>query len=666
MVIEYCRPSWPGKHTPTPRKAQKTQKRFLTPFFIPNMKAAVMPEPSQHTRNSSLKMVSAMGAIWATMLGLSEITMTVRAEADGKTAPAFPGVLGAGAATTGGRGGSVVHVTNLASDGPGSLAEAVSQANRIVIFDVSGIIDLSNGKGDKLKSGKLSIEHPNITIAGQTAPGEGICIKGGSLNISASNVIVRHLRARRGWLCEGDTGDCIEVKPLSIGEATSPVDQTDEAFKKRKDKKTERGKFIHEFAELSNIVIDHCSTSWATDENLTVTHADRTSVSWSIAAEGCDYPNPKQTPPNHSEGSLWGSEAPSGSASLHHVLYAHNRLRNPRTTGGADPPAVLTMFNCVVYNWSEYATHSGSERMLLNWLNNFYKPGPDTPADIRTHAFEFHGDPGARIFASGNYIDGASVETADNRLAIFHNQKFRKMSALEKEAMIVDQPFTELPSSRQSAEAAFDSVLADAGATLPARDAVDLRIVNSVRTGTGKIIGKETDLPLEQSWPDYRSLPLPKDSDGDGLPDFWEKQYGLNSEDPNDSAKLSRGYANIEHYCNNTDPAGGNLPIVFVAATVSRALMKAGQFGEWRITRVGDTSKPLMVHYSMGGDAQVGTDFEAIPGRFTIPAGQMSAFINLKALATARDDKAVTLTLAAGQKDFRIGCPSQSLVVIRH
>ncbi len=583
--------------------------------------------------------------------------------------PAFPGAEGAGASTTGGRGGTIVHVTNLNAAGPGSLADAVSQSNRIVVFDVSGIIDLTGGgkkevKEGKIKGGKIILDQPNITLAGQTAPGEGICLKGGTLQISAGNVIVRHLRSRRGWNREGDTGDAIEVKPVSIGEKTNAAGQTAEAFTARKIKKEGRDKFVHEFAGLSNIVIDHCSTSWATDENLTVTHADRTTVSWSIAAEGCDYHNPKQTPPNHSEGSLWGSGAPDGRSTMHHMLYAHNRLRNPRTTGGDDAPPVLTLFNSVVYNWSEYATHTGSERVLLNWLNNYYKPGPDTPADLRTRAFEFHGDPGARIFARGNFIHGSPAATADNKLAVSHNQKFNKMTAAEKEAMKADAPFGELPPHAQSAEAAFAAVLADAGATLPARDAVDWRIVNSVRNGTGKIIGKETDLPPDQRWPDYRPLPAPKDADGDGLPDFWEKQFGLDPNDASDSAKISAsGYANIEHYFNNTDPTGGNAPIVFVAATVSRTI--AGQRGEWRATRTGGTSKPLTVNYTVSGDAAGGQDFEKLAGAVTIPAGKTSASISLHPLTTARDNKTVVISLATGNSAYHVGCPPASLVVIR-
>lgn len=574
--------------------------------------------------------------------------------------PAFPGAEGAGRWTTGGRGGSVVHVTNLNATGPGSLADAVSEGHRIVVFDVSGIIDLSGKK----KGGKIAVEHANITIAGQTAPGEGICLKGGCLDLCADNVIVRHLRSRRGWNHEGDAGDAIEVKPVTLGEAKEARGQTDEAFDKRKAKKAARGKFMHDFASLKNIVIDHCSTSWATDENLTMTHSDRTTLSWSIAAEGCDYANPKQTPPNHSEGSLWGSETPDGRATLHHVLYASNRLRNPRTTGGNDTPPVLTFYNNVIYNWSEYASHTGSEAVLLNWLNNTYVPGLDTPEAIRRHLFEFHGDAGARIFARGNAVAHSPEVTRDNKLGIFHNEKFRRMPSAEREAMKVDAPFGELPPGMQTAEESFAAVLAEAGATLPARDAVDWRIVNGVRDGTGRIMGKEIDLPENGRWPDYRSLPGPKDSDGDGLPDFWEKQFGLDPADATDSAKLGAGgYANIEHYANNTDPRGGEAAIVCVSATVSRA--RPGQPGEWKIVRSGSTVQPLTVAYELSGSAKAGEAFTPLPGTVTIPSGRSSITLHLEPMSSAHDDVLAVISLRSGEKAFSVGCPSSSLIVIR-
>ena len=350
---------------------------------------------------------------------------------------------------------------------------------------------------------------------------------------------------------------------------------------------------------------------------------------------------------------------------MHHMLYANNRLRNPRTTGGADVPAVLTLFNSVVSNWSEFATHTGGERVHLNWLGNYYKPGTNTPANIRGTAFGFCGDPEARVYGSGNVIEGSEAATQDNRRAVDFARKLSDFTPAQRVAMVVDAPFGELPPHVQSAEEAYATVLAEAGATLPARDATDLRIVRSVGDGTGRILQKETDLPADQRWPDYRALPAPVDSDHDGIPDYWEKQFGLNPEDASDSAKLSGGYANIEHYFNNTDPTGGATPIVFVSATVSRALVQSGQAGEWRVTRTGSTAAPLRVSYTLAGDAASGTDFQALPGSILIPAGQQSAVITVSPVANATDNRTVVIALATDQTDYHVGCPSQSLVVIR-
>jgi pectate lyase len=576
---------------------------------------------------------------------------------------AFPGAEGAGRFATGGRGGEVVHVTNLKATGPGSLADAVSKPNRIVVFDVSGIIDLTVNKNDKVSGGRLEVDQPNITIAGQTAPGEGICLKGGMLVISSSNVIVRHIRSRRGWVCDQDTGDAIVVEPTSEGEKTEATGLSQEQFDKIVEKKAERGKVRHAFAAERDVIIDHCSTSWATDENLTVTHTDRTTVGWCIAAEGLDYANAKQTPPNHSEGSLWGSSAADGRATLHHTLYAHNRLRNPRTTGGADVPAVLNFYNNVVYNWSEYASHTGSERVLLNWLNNYYKPGRDTPAEIASTMFQFQGDPASRIFASGNRIEGTPKATDDNKLAIAYGNKFKHASTAERAAMIVDKPFADAPKETTKAKRAFEDVLDEAGATLPARDAVDLRIITSARDGTGRIIERETDLDRRDRWPDYHSLPAPNDRDGDGMPDFWERQFKLDPRDPADGRAIAAsGYTNVEHYLNNTDPAGRARPIVFVSATISRA--RSDQPGEWRVTRTGGLGQALTVKYEISGDAKSGKDFVPLSGEVVFPSGQASAAIALNLGPKTHDDRTVVISLSTEQPDYRVGCPAQSLVVI--
>jgi hypothetical protein len=280
--------------------------------------------------------------------------------------------------------------------------------------------------------------------------------------------------------------------------------------------------------------------------------------------------------------------------------------------------------------------------------------------------FEFNSDATSRIYAAGNVIEGSEGLTRDNKLAVFfHGKKFVGVSEDARAAMKVDAPLPDAPAHLQGAGDAYDSMLDDAGATLPSRDSVDLRITKSVRDGSGKVIEKETDLAEGERWPDYRSLPPPQDTDKDGIPDFWEKQFGMDPNDPADSAKISHGYANIEHYFNNTDPTGGLTPIVYISASVSRALANQEQSGEWRVTRNGDLSKEVTVRYAVSSDAKAGQDFEELSGTVVLPAGQRSAKITLKPLANAGDNKTVIVTLSPENPDYHVGCPSQSLVVIR-
>jgi hypothetical protein len=611
------------------------------------------------------------------VLTLSSVALaTTLCAADTNGIPAFPGATGAGMFTVGGRFGSVYRVTNLNATGPGSFADAVSQSNRIVVFTVSGIIDLSKQKetgssappsdgkeGKRGKGGKIVIDQPNITIAGQTAPGEGICLKGGALQVEAGEVIVRYLRSRRGVVAVGDQGDAFDIKPPKTEVDATGEGTTDEAFKKKLIKKTQRGKVIKEPARVQNIILDHLSASWATDENMSVTHPNFTTAQWCIAAEGLDYTNPKQTPPNHSEGSLWGVSWPDGRSTMDHVLYAHNRLRNPRTTGGHMPPAVLEFRNSVVYDCSEHYSHTGSEAVHLNWLDNYYKYGPNTPAELRGNMFEFVKSPESRMYASGNFLEGFPDRSQDNWLAI---TVAKGLTESERQAMRVDQPFKTVAAPRRSAQTAYEEVLADSGATLPARDSVDLRIVNEVRYGTGRIIQKETDLPPDQRWPDYRSLPAPVDSDADGLPDYWEDQFGLNRNDASDAMKISAGgYANIEHYINNTDPTGGATPIVYIAGAVSRAHLGTGEAGVLRVTRTGDPKEALTIRYTVGGEAAQGTYFARLSGSVTIPSGAASADILVSPQSGARDNRTVTVSLTPANPVYHVGCPSAALVVIR-
>jgi hypothetical protein len=459
-------------------------------------------------------------------------------------------------------------------------------------------------------------------------------------------------------------GDAFTAKPGKTGVQAKPINESQESFDKRKKKKLGRGKDVYEFGDAENIVFDHLSASWATDENLSVTHPNHTTVQYCIVSEGLDYANPKQTPPNHSEGSLWGVQTAGGQATMHHTLYAHNRLRNPRLVSGVPPSPVLDFRNNVVYDASELFSHTGGGAICANWINNYYKHGPSTPKELQGEMFRFEHNPNSQFFAAGNSIFGFAEATGDNWLAVRFGKNLTPDAA---KTIRADQPFAAVPLPTQNAAEAYETVLAEAGATLPSRDPVDLRIVGEVRGGTGHVIEKEIDLPPDQRWPHYYCLPAPMDSDGDGIPDYWEEQFGLDKNDPADSMAIAAGgYANIEHYFNNTDPHGGSLPIVFVAARVSRAQSERGEAGTWRVTRTGNTTAPLEVSYSIEGTALSDRDYLPLSGSVTIPAGSASVDILLvpKKGASQAVDKTVVFSLNNREKSYHLGCPCASLVVI--
>lgn len=535
-----------------------------------------------------------------------------------KRIPAFPGAEGAGMWASGGRGGAVYRVTNLNASGPGSLADAVSAPNRFVVFTVSGVIDLSAGHPGK--PGKITIAHPNITIAGQTAPGEGITVIHGGIHVTAGNVILRHLRVRRGQIAKGDMGDAFDVK-----------------------------------GDFENVMLDHLSASWATDENLTLTNANNVTLQYSINAEALDYFNPPQTPPRHAFGSLFGSAYDDGRMTIHHTLYAHNRLRNARTTAGGRIPPVLDFRNNVIYDSKEATSHTGSQAVYCNWVNNYVKDGPSTgieafPEEVRQIIFAFHGSDKYRLYLAGNYVFGSPERTADNWKAVSFTRRGRLM--VRKDDVYAGQPFSAPPVTTQPALEAFETVLAEAGAILPSRDAVDLRIIQDVRNGAGAVINTERDIPEPGRWQTNHSLPPPADSDNDGMPDYWELQYGLNPRDASDAMQDADGdgYVNIEEYVNNTDPKGGSLPVVFVSASVSRAWRGDGTAGEFRIWRNGAFHSSLMVKYRLGAESKSavirpGLRYLHIP----VPPGEQNR---------------VVLTLAP-DKQYRIGCPHAALVVVQ-
>jgi hypothetical protein len=535
--------------------------------------------------------------------------------------PAFPGAEGAGAFTTGGRGGTVYRVTTTNNTGAGSFADAVSQSNRVIVFTVSGIIN----RGAKT----LKIQQPNLTIAGQTAPGEGICFAAGGVRVLSNNVILTHLRFRRGFIEDGNSGDSIAADP---------------------DVATE------------NVIFDHLSASWATDENLTLTKPNKTTAQFCIASEGLDYTNQNQTPPNHSEGSLWGTETPNGRVSMHHMLYAHNRLRNPRTT--AFDNSILTnapindFRNSIVYDCKERTSHTGNQLVRMNWINNFYRDGPSTLPAASQVIFNMENNHGNKLYMAGNQVFGSVAKTSNNWLAVTYENGITESEVRTNVEFITPAITTE------AALTAYSNVLENAGATLPARDSVDLRIVNDVFNGTGRVIDKETDLPPEQRWPDYHSLPAPLDTDVDGMPDYWETQFRLNPNSAADTMIITAsGYANIEHYINNTHPTGGATPIVYVYANVSRC--KAGvNLGEWWVARSGSTNNSLTIDYTVSGDAVPGTNYTTLPGSITIPAGATKARIFLNP-AVVNTDKVAVVTLQTGSTNYFVGCPNASLLVIR-
>ncbi|GHT60976.1 hypothetical protein AGMMS50239_10960 [Bacteroidia bacterium] len=457
--------------------------------------------------------------------------------------PAFPGAEGGGAFSPGGRGGKVIVVTNLEDSGPGSLREACEQGGaRIVVFNVAGIIRLKT---------PLIVRAPYITIAGQTAPGDGICIAGETLWVNTHDFVVRHVRFRRGETWVGRRDDSFGGNPVG------------------------------------NIMIDHCSTSWGLDENISFyrhmydpkdgTKARKlptvnVTIQNTISAQALDTYN-------HSFGSTIGGE----NCTFMRNLWADNAGRNPSIGMGAQ----FNLINNVFYNWVHRTTDGGGGRTVFNIVNNYYKPGPLTPKNSssghRIAKAESGGsNPGnptfSKVYAHGNIMEGYPEITADNwnggvQIRDQHNTDGYTEKMKLTEPLPVDNPFPIL-----SAQDAYHFVLANVGANFPKRDIVDERIIKQVRTGevyydkeADKIDfyqfehrrlpkdsykqGIITDIRQVGGYPEYKGTPY-KDSDNDGIPDAWEKKYGLNPNDPADAVKdlNGDGYTNIEKYINGIDP----------------------------------------------------------------------------------------------------------------
>jgi pectate lyase len=430
--------------------------------------------------------------------------------------PAFPGAEGAGMYAIGGRGGRVIGVTNLNDSGPGSFRAAVEATGpRIIVFRVSGTIEMQS---------ELNLTNPCITIAGQTAPGGGICLKNYRFRLAADEVIVRHIRVRPG-----------HVAAEKSGVSGADVDSIDVVAGR-------------------NIIIDHCSASWSLDEVLSVTEnpkrglLDDVTIQWCMITESLNCSiHPKGC---HGYGSLihgaWGSQY-----TFHHNLYAHHLDRSPRPGNGHSVNAdrkgwVFDFRNNVVYNWGEVGAGYNMDSVTsppsvtkMNFINNYYVQGPNSAGD---KAFREY-CAASKAYFGGNWMNGVCPKEQWNLVVFLNNlseQQIRDYKQLK--------PFRAVFVTTDNAVTAYKRVLADAGATLPRRDAVDSRIVNEVTSGTGKIINDEEEVG---GWPVLESTSPPVDSDNDGMPDDWEAARGL---DPrvDDSAKDrdGDGYTNVEEYIN--------------------------------------------------------------------------------------------------------------------
>jgi hypothetical protein len=468
--------------------------------------------------------------------------------------PVFPGAEGGGMYSFGGRGGKVYVVTTLDDSGPGSLREACEAAGpRIVVFAVAGIIHLKM---------PIFIEAPYITIAGQTAPGDGICIADQGFVDNAHDVVIRYLRMRRG------TSDIFNRHGTHYG---NPI---------------------------GNIMLDHISASWGADQNIdTYRHmyqppaggpalklpAVNVTIEWCITSEALNTWN-------HAFGGDWGG----CNSMFHHNLIACNTGRNPSIAMTYD----FNFVNNVLFNWRHRTVDGGGEDSRINMINNYYKPGPVTPdTPVRYRIVEpaaswSKSNPVSRwgkVYASGNVIEGNPQVTANNwdggiqfvsapdpnadgKGLIDDEDKLNAIIAKVR----VDKPFPMPPVKIQSAQDAYKTVLEKSGATLPKRDPVDERVVKEVETGVTWGMGKQipvtqkglpkndlglagngiiTDISQVGGYPEYKGDTITY-TQHDGIPDWWKKKYGLDVNDPDLATKDCNGdgYTNIEKYLDGLDP----------------------------------------------------------------------------------------------------------------
>ena len=457
--------------------------------------------------------------------------------------PAFPGAEGGGMYSFGGRMGKVLIVSNLDDDGPGSFREACETAGpRIIVFNVAGIIKLKD---------RVRIRAPYVTIAGNTAPGDGVCIAGNTVELETHDIIIRHMRFRRGATDATERNDSFGGNPIG------------------------------------NVMIDHVSTSWGLDENMSMYRhmyqppdgskelklpTVNITIQHSIFSEALNTFH-------HAFGSTIGGL----NSTFHHNLWACNTGRNPSVGMYGD----FTFVNNVLFNYRHRTIDGGDQRSFFNIINNYLKPGPGTPSSSVAYRIlkpesersKVVFDNFGKAYVAGNFVEGYPEISADNWAGgVQPDSKAPVVEVLPK--IKVNEPFAHAKLTIESAQTAFEKVLANAGATLPKRDAVDIRVTEMVRTGVVPPItiaatsaakavevgyapmwvqeliesvpkGFITDPSEVGGYPNYQGTPK-VDSDTDGMPDEWERSHGL---DPNNAAdsNLDRdgdGYTNIEEYIN--------------------------------------------------------------------------------------------------------------------
>ncbi|MFZ4581232.1 MAG: pectate lyase [Paludibacter sp.] len=429
--------------------------------------------------------------------------------------PAFPGAAGGGKFVTGGRGGKVLYVTSLADDGSvGTLRWAITQSGtRTILFKVSGLITLKSA---------LKITIGNVTIAGQTAPGDGICLKNYEMNVDADNVIIRYMRFRLGNEITTNESDAIWGR------------------------------------NRKNIIIDHCSMSWSIDECASFYSNENFTLQWCVIAESLN--NAGHVKGAHGYGGIWGGK----NASYHHNLIAHHNSRNPRFNGwkrsglSYENPLDeerLDFRNNVVYNFGDNGSYGGEAAGKYNIVGNYIKYGPATKSTIKykvtqvdIDASTAYGQQFGTYFIQDNYVYGSATNTLNNWLGVTY------ASGVNTTNCKASVPFLNEPIPLHTAETAFVRVLDYAGASL-VRDAVDVRVVNETRNGTATYTGSVTlrpgiiDKPTDVGgWPIYNSTTAPADSDVDGIPDGW-----LTTNYPGKTANelTAEGYTYLELYMNS-------------------------------------------------------------------------------------------------------------------